>query len=218
MKTENWSEMYKSCEKFSQQYGFGYIPHGINDELDCLHDWQSLQRAYYENGWLDADKALKLENIYVDLKATGAQWQDWYLMLYRVLQLADHDDGFITIKSTAADTPEKKWYHSQESGYRNNRLHTHKQKVLARLKFRFMYENIHDKRFREKCEELKEYIRKYDSPYVTPKTTGYESLGRWVSRMRYYYSLAEGSSRKLSKERVELCEEAGMVWKAKVRK
>lgn len=196
-------------KEFIKKYGFGYVPTNI---IDAKHNklalWQGVRRMLHYNGNLSEDEFKKLPDIHIE--AFASSWSTWYRMLYRAVTEAKNGEYVSLNSSDHSDLG--KWYRSQYTNYKNGALDPEKIALLKKLKFRFLFKSESDLAFERKCEELKAFKKKFGHARVSSGTKGYEALGRWVSRIRYYKRNLHKHPRALTPERIQLCEEAGIIW------
>jgi hypothetical protein len=201
-----WNECYELAKEYYKENGdllilYNYI---ARDKIN-LGTWIQTQRNSYKNGILTKEKIELLEKIGMVWNPLDTQWNEYYELAKEYY----NKNGNLLI-STEYTTNEGihlgNWIHSQRRGYSEHKLSKEKIKQLEKIG---MVWSPLDTQWNNYYNLAKEYYRLNNTlliPYNYITEDGL-NLGSWIGNQRSAYS-----KNKLSKKKIELLENIGMVW------
>ena len=190
---EQWQIKYQELVRYAKENGNARV--GTNNPT--LRTWVSKQRSDYKRNKLTEKQIKLLEDIEIVWDPLETDWLEKYQAL--VLYAEENGNSDIPQRhSTLGD-----WVTKQRRAYKNNKLPIDKIDLLNKVAFTW---DPLEKEWRNKYEQLKEYIKSHGDTRVPAK---HQTLGNWVSVQRK--NMKSGD---LSERRIQLLNEIGFIWDA----
>ena len=234
---EVWNQMYMLAELYFREYGNLEIPsrfktlNGTDEDENGynLGWWLVSQRQMYKKSKLSKKREKLLEKIGMrfETRDNDEVWNQMYMLA----ELYFKEYGNLEIPSkfkTLNGTDEDKngynlggWLVSQRQMYKKSKLSKEREELLEKIGMRFETRD-NDEVWNQMYMLAESYFKEYGNlkikqVFKTLNGIDYDekgyNLGIWINTQRREYK-----KDKLSKEKIELLDQIGMVWEIKARK
>ena len=203
---EQWNECYNYAEEYYKENGNLLIPRQYKTKNSIqLGRWICTQRGLYKQKKLSKEKIELLEKVGIDWNPIDTQWNKCYDLAVKYY----NENGNLSIPTEYMinDINLGRWICKQRSNYKTGILTKNKFDLLEKIK---MIWEPFDAQWKEFYVLAEKYYKEKGNLLISAEYTTNEgiNLGSWIHCQRRNYR-----EKKISKERINLLEEIGMVWK-----
>ena len=228
----NWEEYYKLAKAYYNKNNNLEIPRSFKTIDGKTYDenghnlgfWIINQRQAYKNRKLSKEKIALLEKIGMRFSSDNREkeWMKNYGLAEAYFNKNNNleiSQSFKTLDGKTYDENGYKlgfWINTQRKAYKNRELNKERIELLEKIGMRFSLDK-NEKEWMKNYGLAESYFNKNNNleiqrsfktlDGITYDENGYK-LGFWINTQRKAYK-----NRKLNKERIELLEKIGMVWK-----
>ena len=234
---EVWNQMYMLAELYFKEYGNLEIPskfktlNGTDEDENGynLGGWLVSQRQMYKKSKLSKKREKLLEKIGMrfETRDNDEVWNQMYMLAelyFKEYGNLEIPSKFKTLNGTDEDENGYNlggWLVSQRQMYKKSKLSKKREKLLEKIGMRFETRD-NDEVWNQMYMLAESYFKEYGNlkikqVFKTLNGIDYDekgyNLGIWINTQRREYK-----KDKLSKEKIELLDQIGMVWEIKARK
>ncbi len=225
---KQWLKKYKYARTYYLEHNNLYVPNGYktNDGFE-LYDWLLRQKDLYERKVLNSEQIRLLEEIEIDWNMTYNLWIDnsnnkkvgritdvWYKN-YELAKKYYNEHGNLFIPKTYVTDKGINlgvWLANQKAFHNQNMLSNEKIELLEQIKIVWSIRQSKKKNqlgWSTYYDIASKYYKKYGNLLIPTlyETNDGIKLGQWIHNNRQAYK-----NNKLSKEKIDLLEEIGMIW------
>ena len=240
LRPDTWELNYSLAKAYFEKYGSlkgiitGYKTLNGIDKCENgynLGKWLANQRQLYKIGKLSKERKKLLDQIGMrfDIKYNDEIWTQMYVLAKNHFEKYGSLERITTKYKTlnGIDKDEKGynlgyWLDNQRRSNKKGKLSSERKKLLDQIGMRFdtkYYDEIWTQMYAlaknnfEKYGSLERITAGYKTLNGIDKDENGYNLGRWLVNQRQSYKIG-----KLSKEKIELLEQIGMVWEIRKRK
>ena len=235
---EIWTQMYTLAKNHFEKYGNLEIPQSFKTMNGIIKDengynlgkWLDTQRQKYKIGKLSPERIDLLEQIEMrfDTRDNDEMWTQIYTLAKNHFEKYGSLERITSRYKTLNGVVEDKkgyslgeWFNRQRKAYKKGKLSKEKIELLEQIEVRFDIKD-NDEIWNQMYMLAESYFKEYGNlkikqVFKTLNGIDYDekgyNLGTWISTQRREYK-----KDKLSKEKIELLDQIGMVWEIKARK
>ena len=234
---EVWNQMYMLAELYFKEYGNLEIPskfktlNGTDEDENGynLGRWQSWQRKMYKKSKLSKEREDLLEKIgmHFETRDNDEVWNQMYMLAelyFKEYGNLEIPSKFKTLNGTDEDENGYnlgRWQSWQRKMYKKSKLSKEREDLLEKIGMHFETRD-NDEVWNQMYMLAESYFKEYGNlkikqVFKTLNGIDYDekgyNLGIWINTQRREYK-----KDKLSKEKIELLDQIGMVWEIKARK
>ena len=235
---ETWTQMYTLAKNHFEKYGNLEIPQSFKTMNGIIKDengynlgkWLDTQRQKYKIGKLSLERIDLLEQIEMrfDTRDNDEIWTQIYTLAKNHFEKYGSLERITSRYKTLNGVVEDKkgyslgeWFNRQRKAYKKGKLSKEKIELLEQIEVRFDIKD-NDEIWTQMYVLAESYFKEYGNlkikqVFKTLNGIDYDekgyNLGTWINTQRREYK-----KDKLSKEKIELLNQIGMVWEIKARK
>lgn len=227
MITERWLKSYNLAKEYYEEHGNLLVPRKylitLDNEVFNLGTWIIEQRRYYNNGTLDPNKIEFLNDIKMiwRIKNNDDVISDSWMNNYNYAKeyykkygnLCISRDYFVLVNEKKVNLG--MWIQHQKTARKNNKLSVKKIELLDKIHINWIKSKDDQilRTWHQKYELAKKYYEEHDNLLIPANYDIYINnvkvqLGGFIRRQRVLRDKG-----KLSKEKIDLLDKIGMVWK-----
>lgn len=196
-----WKNNYNKLSCFYQEHGHCLI---LKSDLEYkrIREWLHEQMTMFKSNKLSQEKIELLNELHVDWKAFGKQWEKWEDSYRKLCRYADKNGNSNISQLVKGLGP---WLSAQRVSYRQNNLSESKIILLESLGISWNPSESNEVKWNSKFKLLKKFKDEHGHCNISRRVL--PDPGIWVSAQRTAYRL-----NRLSKERIEKLESIGFEW------